>query len=96
MTIPSTTSALKASAIERYFRNAENQITIMANSPNIVYAMDSFSRSFKRVPQAEGYTKEDIQTMTAELRDYYTHDFGKKYKQENKARISGHHSPNFR
>ncbi len=74
---------IKSAAVKRYFTRVENQVLTMAQMPSVVAAMEVFSQSFQTMPGAEGASERDIARMREELRDYYTHHYGKKYREDN-------------
>jgi len=74
---------IKSAAIKRYFDQVHSQVITMADTPMVVSAAGSFTRSFKRVLNSENYDALQILEFRQALKTYYTDEFAVKYAQKN-------------
>lgn len=74
---------IKASAIERYFRQVQNQIEVFAEDDFIRQALLEMSEAFDKIESENHLEKQQITEFGRGLEQYYREQFGRKYKEEN-------------
>lgn len=72
--------------IETYFRTINNQVITFSNDHMIIDAMTEFSAAFHRFKdQSNSY---ELSTAKSQLRDYYSGDFAKEFRNRNNGKSS--------
>lgn len=79
---------IKASAIERYAQQVENQLITLAASSSTIEGMDSMGNAFRRVVASEGYSDVDLTAMRSDVEAYYNQQFGREYQSRNQQGIN--------
>lgn len=73
----------KATAISRYFRQAQQNITTLAANPFVIDAMSELSPAFDAMVRDEAITPDDLRVMRSSLRRYYGEQFAAQYQKLN-------------
>lgn len=74
---------IKGDAVKRYFEGIKNQALTFSHDVMIQDAMVQFSEAFKIFTSELSVSRTDQMKFKSNLKDFYTNQFGKKYKEEN-------------
>ncbi len=78
--------AIKKSAVERYFKQIENQILTFSENRMVVEAMSELPQAFRAFREQNGYSRFDVENMAAKLKTYYDKEFSEEFKAQNEGR----------